>query len=242
MDAGLRRPAINCIVAIGALVASAMLPGGAASAQQSQAWTWCVNKEKASLDLQISGCTTVIQSGKETKKNLSIAFNNRGNGYRDKGDNDRAVADYNESIRLDPTYAYPYNGRGNAYRGKGDNDRAIVDYNESIRLDPKYASPHNGRANAWHDRGEHDRAIVDLARRSGSIPVMRSLTTGAPMRISTRRTMIAPLLQRGDQTRSEIRPPTQWPRQCVPRQGRCRHRLFGLQRGHQARSEELLRL
>src|SRR5580658_4163119 len=105
-------------------------------AELSRPWTWCVNKEKAPPDLQINGCTTVIQSGTETQKNLSIAFNNRGNAYRTKEDNDRAIADYNESIRLNPKYAYPYNGRGNVWRDRGDNDRAIADYNTAIKLDP----------------------------------------------------------------------------------------------------------
>src|SRR5712691_11010247 len=117
-------------VACAAVVGLCAAIAGPAQAQQSQAWTWCVNKEKASPDLQINGCTTVIQSGKESQKNLSIAFNN-------------------ESIRLDPKYSYPYNGRGNAYRAKGDNNRAMADYNMAIKLDPKYASPYNGRGNTW---------------------------------------------------------------------------------------------
>src|SRR5215831_7925220 len=144
-----------------ATLAVAAVFAASARAEQSQPWTWCANKEKASPDLQIGGCTTVIQSGKESQKNLSIAFNNRGNAYHAKGDDDRAVADYNESIRLDPKYAYPYNGRGNAYRGKGDNDRAIADYAMSIKLDPKYAAPHNGRGNAYRDKGDRDRALAD---------------------------------------------------------------------------------
>ena len=69
----------------------------------------------------------------------AIAFNNRGIAYHDKGDNDRAIADYDEAIRLDPKFARAFINRGNAYRDKGDNDRAIADYNEAIRLDPKYA-------------------------------------------------------------------------------------------------------
>ena len=34
-----------------------------------------------------------------------IAYNNRGRAYRDKGDNDRAIADYTEAIRINPKYA-----------------------------------------------------------------------------------------------------------------------------------------
>jgi tetratricopeptide (TPR) repeat protein len=32
----------------------------------------------------------------------AITFRNRGDAYTDKGDHDRALADYNEAIRLDP--------------------------------------------------------------------------------------------------------------------------------------------
>ncbi len=83
--------------------------------------------------------------------------------YRDKGDNDRAIADYNEAIRLDPKYAIAYNNRGIAYRAKGDNDRAIADYSEAIRLDPKYAVAFNNRGIAYRAKGDHDRAIADYS-------------------------------------------------------------------------------
>ena len=89
------------------LVFAAAMPAPA-TAQLSQNWTWCVNKDNAvSFDLAISGCTAVIQSGKESKKNLSIAFNNRGNAHYLKKDYDRAIADYNESIRLDANATRP---------------------------------------------------------------------------------------------------------------------------------------
>jgi tetratricopeptide (TPR) repeat protein len=53
------------------------------------------------------------------------------------GENDRAIADYDKTIALDPKYAIAYDNRGIAYKAKGDNDRAIADHNEAIRLDPK---------------------------------------------------------------------------------------------------------
>jgi len=56
-------------------------------------------------------------------------YNGRANVYHVKGDDDRALADYNEAIRIDPNYKYAYNGRGSAYSAKGDQDHAIADFN-----------------------------------------------------------------------------------------------------------------
>jgi lipoprotein NlpI len=66
------------------------------------------------------------------------AFFNRGLAYVAKQDSDRAIADYNEAIRIDTKSARAFFYRGIAYAAKQDSDRAIADYNEAIRLDPKY--------------------------------------------------------------------------------------------------------
>ena len=59
---------------------------------------------------------------------------NRANAHRVKGDNDRAIADYTDAIRLDPNFVTAYYNRGVTYRAKGDSDRAIADYTAAITL------------------------------------------------------------------------------------------------------------
>ena len=88
---------------------------------------------------RIIACTQVINSGKWTGRNQAINYTNRGNGYREKGDQDHAIADYSEAIRIDPEHVMAFNNRGVIYGAKGDLDRAVADYNEAIRLDPKEA-------------------------------------------------------------------------------------------------------
>src|SRR4051812_59470 len=66
---------------------------------------------------------------------------------------DRGLADYNETIRLNPNDASAYFNRGKFWDAKGDFDRAIADYSEAIRLDPKYAAAYNNRGLAWNDKG-----------------------------------------------------------------------------------------
>jgi Flp pilus assembly protein TadD len=48
-----------------------------------------------------------------------VAFNNRGAAYGEKGDFDRAIADYNEAIKLAPGSAVVLTNRGVAYREQG---------------------------------------------------------------------------------------------------------------------------
>ena len=104
----------------------------------------------------------------------------RGGAWFFKGDNDRAIKDYDEAIRLNPKYALAYevreaarlrqratqtadayNNRGSVYFNKGDYDRAIKEFDESIRLNPNDAIAHYNRGTAWSNKGDKDRAIKD---------------------------------------------------------------------------------
>jgi len=139
------------------------LPQGGDAAGHSQAWPWCTREDRQviSPDLQISGCTTVIQSGAETEGNLAIAFANRCGARREQGDFDRAIQDCDEALRRKPDSAWAVNNRGGAYHGKGDNDRAIEDYTQAIRLMPNYAGAFINRGDAYRGKGDNERAIQD---------------------------------------------------------------------------------
>jgi lipoprotein NlpI len=90
------------------------------------------------------------------------AFHSRGIDYRTKGENDRAIENYNEAIRLNPNHVGALIARGAAYRSKGDYDLAIADYDAAIRLDPRSHEAFNNRGNAYRIKGNYDRAIQDF--------------------------------------------------------------------------------
>jgi len=147
-------PSILLLIAL--LGAPATLAGQASNENLARC-----NAEGIDLDLKIAGCTAVIQSGQLNDTNLSIAFNNRGIAYYNKKDYDRAIQDYDQAIRLNPSFADAFNNRGNAYYYKKDYDRAIQDYTEAIRLNPSFALAFNNRGNAYRDKQDDDRAIQD---------------------------------------------------------------------------------
>jgi lipoprotein NlpI len=132
----------------------------ASSAQSSvENWARCAG---GNPDLAIGACTAIIQSGAETTHNLAVAFNNRGNAYVRKGDNDRAIQDFDQAIHLRPDYALAFYNRGVAYAKNKDYDRAIQEYDQAIRLKPDFAEAFGNRGRDYNIKGDHDRAIQDL--------------------------------------------------------------------------------
>lgn len=67
---------------------------------------------------------------------LVMAFNNRGNIYRDIGDYDLALADYDQALRLSPNKPDPLASRGWIYTQKGETERAKEDFKKALALDP----------------------------------------------------------------------------------------------------------
>lgn len=120
-------------------------------------------------DRGIAGCTRILKSGKVTSQGRAYAHNNRGNHLNNKQEYDRAIADYNEAIRLLPKNSFSYNGRGNAYYSKWEHDRtrsdfldrALADYDRAIQINPREPNAHNGRGRVWDAKSDFNRAIRD---------------------------------------------------------------------------------
>jgi len=71
------------------------------------------------------------------------AYFNRGDAWYEKGEYDKAIADYTEVIQLNPKNLNAYLIRGDTWLEKGEYDKAIADYTEVIRLDPKNVGAYN---------------------------------------------------------------------------------------------------
>jgi len=104
----------------------------AAVTAQTLEQKWCFAPGPG--DDRISGCTAMIQSGRETPPNLAEAFKDRGNAYFGNGQYDRAIDDYDQAIRLNPNFAAAFYDRGLAHVHNGRPDRAIEDFGRATML------------------------------------------------------------------------------------------------------------
>ena len=116
-----------------------------------------------------------------------------------KRDYDRAIADFDQAIKLDPNCAVAYHDRGLAYRDKGDNDRAIADFDQAIKLDPKSLRPTPAAGSPRATAANTTARFADSTPRSGPSPFSgayndrcwstpRLVRPTSPLSISTRRT------------------------------------------------------
>ena len=76
------------------------------------------------------------------------------------GNYDKAIADCNKAIELDPKYN-SYGTRAAAYANSGEYDKAVTDYNEAIRLSPKDSQLHVYRGTVFSMKGAFDKALAD---------------------------------------------------------------------------------
>jgi lipoprotein NlpI len=145
------------------IVAGGLLAGAPALAQTPNERAWCEGEDVMSVDQRIDGCSAIIKAARDRSEKLAEAFNNRGIGYRLKGDYDRAIQDYDQAIKLNPKFAVAYNDRGVAHEHKNEYDRAISDYDQAIKLKP-WAEVYFNRGNAQLGKSHYDRAIDDYNR------------------------------------------------------------------------------
>jgi len=159
--------------------AAILLTASATAGAQDNQWAMCdAISPGRNLEASIAACTAVIQSRPESVVRLALAHLNRANGYQFKDENDKAIADYDQSITLNPGDARAFYSRGNAYSNKTQHERAVADFDQAIALNPEYASAFNSRCYEQAILGRTTKALADcntsLRLRPGDAPTLDS--------------------------------------------------------------------
>jgi tetratricopeptide (TPR) repeat protein len=94
---------------------------------------------------------------------LALAYGNRGWCYTKKENDDQAIQDFTESIRLDSHPLYSVFDRGLAYVRKGEYEKARADLNVTLGKDPNLTEAYFNRAWIFMFRGEWEGAIGDFS-------------------------------------------------------------------------------
>jgi Tfp pilus assembly protein PilF len=117
----------------------------------------------ASDDETIAGCNAVLsQRKREMTTTVVVAFYNRGLAYAQKNETERAIKDFSEALKLDPSYIDGFDHRGSAYYQQEQYDLALSDYDAALKLDPKHTSTLINRGWTFSSKGEPERAIKDF--------------------------------------------------------------------------------
>ncbi len=129
---------------------------------------WCEGKslpqEGFGQDLQIQGCTTLIDSGNERRADLARHYFNRAHAYGFQGDRARAIADYGKAIALNSKNGDAYGYRGMIYWLEHEYARAIADFTAAIRLMPGTILFLKYRGESYFATAKFDAAIADFDR------------------------------------------------------------------------------
>ncbi len=75
---------------------------------------------------------------------------------------DKALADFDRAIKLDPSWSSHYSGRALVYEAKKDYNHALKDYNEAVRLSANRGFVYWERARFFKSQGKLNKALADL--------------------------------------------------------------------------------
>lgn len=95
-------------------------------------------------------------------KSSAAAYGLRGTVYYQKGDLEKAIADYSEAIRLDAQNGEALNNRAWTYYRTGRQEKALADADIAVRLLAKEAYVWDTRAHIHAKLGNRDAAIRDF--------------------------------------------------------------------------------
>ncbi|WP_249158804.1 hypothetical protein [Bradyrhizobium jicamae] len=127
---------VPCVVLADAASATSSEPGKDVQADPAPCAAAAATTDD---DKIIDACGTLLDNEKTAKPDRIKALTARAAALGRKRQDDRAIADYDTLLRLDPAQADALNARGELWRRKGDRPKAIMDFGAALKLDPAHA-------------------------------------------------------------------------------------------------------
>jgi len=129
---------------------------------------------------RISGCSAMIETPGLPAEQLSMAYGLRALGYSLKGWFDKAVADYDKAIDINPSFAAALNNRAWAYYKLGRPQQGAPDVEKALRLAPDNPYALDTRAHIHQSAGDAAAALSDyeLAMRYGGDVIVKLYQCG----------------------------------------------------------------
>ena len=115
-----------------------VIAGVALSARPAAADDWTDCLQDGNFTLKLLGCGKTIDAAGNDAERKARAYNERGYAYFTGKQYDRAVADFDQAIRLSPRAASIYYNRCNALIEQAQFDRAAADCGKAVELDPGF--------------------------------------------------------------------------------------------------------
>jgi tetratricopeptide (TPR) repeat protein len=127
---------------------------------------WSSFVKNGKYDLAISEINHLIDVQPRHPR-LFVAYNDRGEAYRLKGDTVNAIADYETAININPKFAKAYNNLGLVYKQQGQLAKAGTAYSQALEADPKFTQAYCNRAAVYYSDKEYDKAWEDVQNSQG---------------------------------------------------------------------------
>ncbi|GHS88485.1 hypothetical protein FACS189487_06870 [Campylobacterota bacterium] len=102
--------------------------------------------EKRNIELSKAAYEAAHEKGLEAQKN---------------SDHSKAIAFFDEAIKIEPNNSTVYVLRGFSYQRLGDNKKAIEDFTQAIKIDPNYAMAYSNRGIVYSELNDRQKAIAD---------------------------------------------------------------------------------